>query len=65
MFVLSRKTEESVIIDGFSSLKNALKVTVLEVKGGRVRLGFEVNADAPVHDSLVVCESQAKEVLMN
>ena len=28
-------------------------------------LSLAGNADAPVHDSLVVCESQAKEVLMN
>jgi sRNA-binding carbon storage regulator CsrA len=46
MFVLSRKSEESVIIDGFDSRKNALKVTVLDVAAGRVRLGFEVNSDA-------------------
>ena len=45
MFVLSRKCDESVIIDGFNSLKRALKVTVLEVKGRRVKLGLEVNRD--------------------
>ncbi len=48
MFILSRRREESVIVDGFNSPKRALKVTVLEVKGGRVKLGFEVNAEAPV-----------------
>lgn len=48
MFILSRRREESVIVDGFNSPKRALKVTVLEVKGGKVKLGFEVNADAPV-----------------
>jgi carbon storage regulator CsrA len=26
-----------------------LKVTVLEIIGGRVRLGFEVDKDVPVH----------------
>jgi len=26
-----------------------LKVTVLEIKGGKVRLGFEADADLPVH----------------
>jgi carbon storage regulator CsrA len=49
MFIVSRKNEESVIVDGFNSPKRALKVTVLEVKGGRVKLGFEVNADVSVH----------------
>jgi sRNA-binding carbon storage regulator CsrA len=51
MFILSRSREESVIVDGFNSPKRALKVTVLEIKGGRVKLGFEVNADAPVDRS--------------
>ena len=48
MFILSRKSEESVIVDGFNSPKRALKVTVLEVKGGRVKLGFEVSANKVV-----------------
>lgn len=47
MFVVSRKREESVIVDGFNSPQRALKVTVLEVKGDRVKLSFEVNADVP------------------
>jgi sRNA-binding carbon storage regulator CsrA len=37
-----------VIVDGFNSAERALKVTVLEIKNGRVRLGFEVNKDIPV-----------------
>lgn len=48
MFILSRRREESVIVDGFNSPKRALKVTILEVKGGRVKLGLEVNADDPI-----------------
>ena len=64
MFVLSRRIEESVIIDGFNSRKNALRVTVLEVNGGRVRLGFEVNADAPVYRLQSVGRSHEPEVLM-
>ena len=48
MFILSRRREESVIVDGFNSPKRALKVTILEVKGGRVKLGLEVNADVPI-----------------
>jgi carbon storage regulator CsrA len=38
-----------VIVDGFNSPERAIKVTVLEIKGGNVRLGFEVNQDVPVH----------------
>jgi len=49
MLVLSRKSQESVIVgqsDGFAHL---LKVTVLEIGAGKVRLGFEVDATVPVH----------------
>jgi carbon storage regulator CsrA len=49
MLVLSRRREESVIVDGFSGPSRALRVTVLEIKGGCVRLGFEVNRNIPVH----------------
>ena len=47
--VLSRKSQESVMVGGSDSFEPMLKVTVLEVRDGRVRLGFEVDADVPVH----------------
>jgi sRNA-binding carbon storage regulator CsrA len=40
--------EESVVVGG-GGFQGLLKVTVLEATGGRVKLGFEVNADIPVH----------------
>jgi carbon storage regulator len=49
MLVLSRKTQESVVVGGSDRFERMLKVTVLEIKGGKVRLGFEANADVPVH----------------
>jgi carbon storage regulator len=49
MLVLSRKTLESVVIGGADGLHRLLKVTVLDIRGARVRLGFEVDADVPVH----------------
>ena len=49
MLVLSRKIQESVIVGGGGGLDRLLKVTVLEVSGGKVKLGFEVDADVPVH----------------
>jgi carbon storage regulator CsrA len=49
MLVLSRKQRESVVLGGSHPLDRLLKVTVLEIKGGRVRLGFEVEDDFPVH----------------
>lgn len=49
MLVLSRKSREAVVVGGAGRLERLLKVTVLEIKGDRVRLGFEAEADIPVH----------------
>ena len=48
MLVLSRKHRESVVVGGGGGFQGLLKVTVLEVTGGKVKLGFEVAADIPV-----------------
>ncbi len=49
MLVLTRKSLESVVVGGSGGLERMLKVTVLEIKHGSVRLGFEADADIPVH----------------
>ena len=49
MLILSRKNQESVVIGGVDGFHRLLKVTVVGITGGRVRLGFEVDADVPVH----------------
>ena len=49
MLVLSRKFRESVVVGGGSDFARLLKVTVLEITGGKVKLGFEVASDVPVH----------------
>jgi carbon storage regulator CsrA len=49
MLVLSRKNQESVMVGGGGGFDRLLKITVLEVAGGNVKLGFEVDADIPVH----------------
>ena len=49
MLVLSRKNRESVVVGGGGGFLGLLKVTVLEVTGGKVKLGFEVDAGIPVH----------------
>lgn len=49
MLVLSRKPQESVVVGKADDAGGLLKVTVLEIKQGRVRLGFEVNDDVLVH----------------
>jgi carbon storage regulator CsrA len=53
MLVLSRKSQESVVVGGARGFERLLKVTVLEIKSGRVRLGFEADDDVPVHRSEV------------
>jgi carbon storage regulator CsrA len=40
---------ESVVVGGSSGFARLLKVTVLEVRDGRVRLGFEVDDEVPVY----------------
>ena len=49
MLVLSRKCNESVVVGGNDRCERMLKVTVLEIEGSRVRLGFEADSDVPVH----------------
>ena len=49
MLVLSRKSQETVVVCGAGSSEPVLRVTVLEIKAGKVRLGFEVDANVPVH----------------
>jgi carbon storage regulator CsrA len=49
MLVLSRKSQESVVVGASSRVERLLKVTVLEIHGEHVKLGFEVDSDVPVH----------------
>ena len=53
MLVLSRKTQESVMVGGPGGTEHLLKVTVLEIHGGYVRLGFEADAGVAIHRSEV------------
>ena len=48
MLVLSRKNEESVIV-GAADLGGFLRVCVLDIREGRVRLGFEASERFVVH----------------
>jgi carbon storage regulator CsrA len=63
MLVLSRKSQESVMVGGTGGFEPMLKVTVLEIKGRSVRLGFEVDAKVPVHRWEVWERIQANGVL--
>lgn len=49
MLVLSRKSQEAVVVGGADRFERMLKVIVLEIKGDKVKLGFEAEADIPVH----------------
>ena len=53
MLVLSRKSQESVVVGGTGGFERLLKVTVLDIRGRNVKLGFEVDAGVPVHRSEV------------
>ena len=53
MLVLSRKKRESVIVGGDSGGDRYCKVTVIEIRGGSVKLGFDASADVPVNRSEV------------
>lgn len=54
MLVLSRKSHESVVVGGSGGFDRMLKVIVLEIAGGKVKLGFDVDPSVPVHRSEVL-----------
>ena len=57
MLVLSRKQNESVVIN------DQIVVTVIEVRGDKVRLGIQAPRDVPIHRSEVMAAIQrAQEV---
>ena len=49
MLVLTRKNRESVVIGRAEDLEVVLEITILEIEGGRVRLGFEADTRMPIH----------------
>jgi carbon storage regulator len=63
MLVLSRKNRESVVVGGSGGFDRLLKVTVLAIQGAKVKLGFEVDGDIPVHRSEVWQRIQAGQGL--
>lgn len=59
MLVLSRKKNESIVID------ENIVITVVEVRGDKVRLGIQAPREVPIHRSeiydAIVSEQQAKQ----
>jgi carbon storage regulator len=49
MLVLSRKSGEEIVVD------NDITVTVIEIRGGRVKLGFEGPSEIPIHRKEIYC----------
>jgi carbon storage regulator len=49
MLILSRKSKESVVIGAADDMQELVRVTVLEVSGGTVKLGFEADDDVAVY----------------
>ncbi len=51
MLVLSRKNQESVVVGGSCDGECLLVVKVLEIRGNRVKLGFEATGDLLIRRS--------------
>ena len=49
MLVLTRKIQESVVVGGSDCFQRILKVKVLEIRGEKVKLGFDVDPEVPIH----------------
>jgi len=59
MLVLSRKRKESVVVVRQGTCDALCTVTVLEIRGKTVRLGFEADSEVPVHRREVSSQIQA------
>jgi len=57
MLILSRKSGESIIIDG------RIKLTVIRIEGETVKVGIEAPAEVPVHRQEVYEEIQRSNQL--
>ncbi len=56
MLVLSRKKNESIVID------DTIIITVVEIRGDKVRLGIEAPKEIPVHRSEVYAAIQNEQL---
>ena len=59
MLVLSRKKNESIVID------DRIVITVVEVRGDKVRLGIQAPREIPVHRSEVLAAIQSEEATVD
>jgi carbon storage regulator CsrA len=49
MLVLTRGIQEAVVVGANNGFESLLTVTVLEIRGGKVKLGFEADSSVPIH----------------
>ncbi len=49
MLVLARKSRESIVVGDTDNLREMLRLTVIEVRNGIVKLGFEANDDVAIY----------------
>ncbi len=55
MLILTRRVNESLIIDG------KIEVTILQTRGNQVRIGIEAPRDVLVHRKEVVEQKQSRD----
>jgi len=53
MLVLTRKHQESVVVINVDGVECLIKMTVLDLTGDRVKLGFEADKELLIHRSEV------------
>jgi len=55
MLVLTRKENETLVING------DIRLTILSVKGGQVRVGIDAPKEIPVHREELILKEQANK----
>jgi carbon storage regulator len=58
MLVLSRHQFESIVIDG------QIKITVVEIKGDKIRLGIEAPRDMPIWREELIASVKTEELAL-
>jgi carbon storage regulator len=49
MLVLARRIQEAVVVGGTADMNELLRVVVVEIRGGTVKLGFVADSNVAVH----------------
>jgi carbon storage regulator len=49
MLVLARKTDESIVVAYTGDLRELVRITVMDIGGGRVKLGIQAKSDLAIH----------------